>query len=113
MQRQRKTKFRPRHDELEPRSLMTLAVLDVANVSSYDITFGFQWTPGSTERYYTLRPDYEEVFSTTYSSSLTPQVTYDTTTSPSSTTTQPLTEGYGEWNGRGNPPASAGTLYEF
>ena len=44
MQRQRKTKFKPRHDQLESRSLLSLAVLTIQDNSSYDITFGFRWT---------------------------------------------------------------------
>ena len=56
MQRQRKTKFKPRHDELESRSLLSLAVLAIDNSSSYDITFGFRWTSNSSWAYYSETP---------------------------------------------------------
>jgi Peptidase A4 family len=109
-----KTRFRPLLDGLEPRRLLaTYAVVEVANQSSYTVTYNFRWTPSSRWSQITESPGEGELFWTTYSSSLTPQVLYDTTTSSSSQTTDTLPAGYGEWTGIGTPTASAAVVYDF
>ena len=113
MQRRRKTKFRPDHDHLESRALLSLAVLDIQNASNYNIGFDFRWSSSSSWSYYSESPGKSVVLSTNYSSSLSPQVLYDMTPSPYSETEVSLVQGYGEWSGTGSPPASAGTQYAF
>jgi hypothetical protein len=108
-----KRRFRPQVEDVESRCLLSTAVVEVLNRSSYNITFGFRWTPSSTWSYYTERPGQGELFWTSFSNSLTPQVLYNTTTSPSSQTTINLAQGYGQWNGSGTPPASSAIVYDF
>jgi len=98
---------------VENRSLLSLAVVEVLNKSTYNVSFDFRWTPSSSWTAYTESPGQREIFWTTYSDYLTPQVLYDTTTSSSSQTTVSLAQGYGQWNGSGTPPDSSATLYEF
>ena len=52
-------------------------------------------------------PGQSQVLSTNFSGSLSPQVLYDMTPSPSSEIDVSLVQGYSEWNGSGPPPASA------
>ena len=100
-------------ERVEDRCLLSVAALDIQNQSSYTVTFDFRWTPSSSWTAYTEGPGQSEIFSTAYSTSLTPQVIYDKTTSANSQTTATLTQGYGDWSGTGSPPASAATLYAF
>ena len=39
--------FRPQLEGIENRCLLSLAVLEIANHSTYNITFDFRWTPSS------------------------------------------------------------------
>jgi hypothetical protein len=87
--------------------------LEVENRSTYVINFEFRWTPSSSWISYTETPGQYELFWTDYSTSLTPQVFYNTTTSSGSQTTCSLAQGYNEWFGIGTPPTSAATLYQF
>jgi Peptidase A4 family len=113
MKSQRKSRFRPRHDQLESRCLLSLAVIDIENNSPHDVTFAFRWSPSSKWTFYTEAPGQSEVISETYSSSLKPQVLYDKTASSRSETKVTLEHGYGDWSGSGSPPASAATTYQF
>lgn len=113
MRRLRPRGFSPRVDGLESRRLLSVAVAEVLNKSSYNINFDFRWTPSSPWSAYTEAPGQGEIFSTSYSSSLTPQVLYNTSTAANSQVTVNLVQGYGQWNGSGAPPASAASLYEF
>jgi hypothetical protein len=108
-----KVRFRPCVDGLEARQLLAVAVVEVLNQSSYNITYDFRWTTSSSWTQITERPGAGELFWTNYSTSLTPQVLYDTTTSSNSQTTDTLTNGYGEYTGTGTPPTSSASLYEF
>src|SRR5208282_2667167 len=76
-------------------------------------TFDFRWSNSSRWTNVTEAPGQGEIFWTAYSTSLKPQVLYDTTTSAYSQTTVNLVQGYNEWTGTGTPPASVATLYEF
>ncbi len=105
--------FRPRLEGIESRCLLSAAVLEIQNHSTYDITFNFRWAPSSAWSTYSEAPGQGEILWTGYSSSLTPQVLVNTTTHAGSETTYSLLQGYGEWNGSGTPPASAAALYEF
>jgi hypothetical protein len=96
-----------------PPSTQTDAVLSIGNSSSYTITFDFRWTPSSQWTAYTEGPGQSETFSTTYSSSLTPQVLYNPTTHAGVQETVSLAQGYGEWTGTGTPPATAAQPYGF
>jgi hypothetical protein len=110
----RNGRIRPRLDGLEDRCLLTtLAVVEVLNQSSYNLTFDFRWTPSSSWTQVTEAPGAGELFWTNYASNLTPQAYYNTTTASNSGTTVNLAQGYGEWTGTGTPPASSATLYEF
>ena len=111
MNQQSKRKLRPRVETVENRCLLSTAVVDIQNQSNYTITFDFRWTPSSAWSSYTESPGQSELISTAYSSSLTPQVLYDTTTSPFSQTIVNLAQGYGDWTGTGTPPASSATDY--
>src|SRR5262249_18498288 len=113
MKTQRKSRFRPRHDRLESRCLLSSAVVDIQNDSAYDITFAFPWSPPSTWTLYSEAPGQSQLLSTPASSSLAPQVLYDQTPSPYSEVDVSLAQGYGEWSGSGSPPASAATTYAF
>ena len=53
------------------------------------------------------------IFSTTYSSSLSPQVSYNTGTGVTSQLTNSLSQGVGQWSGTGTPPAAAAQVYSF
>ena len=113
MRTHRKTGFRPQLEGIENRCLLSVAVLEILNKSSYDITFDFRWTPSSAWKGYTEAPGHGEIFWTGYSTSLAPQVLYDTTPSQSSETIVNLVQGYNKWTGTGTPPASAAKPYEF
>ena len=105
--------FRPQLEGIENRCLLSVAVLEIANHSTYNITFDFRWIPSSAWSTYSEAPGKGEIFWTTYSSSLSPQVLYDTSSSPSSRTDCSLSQGYSQWTGTGTPPASAATPYAF
>jgi hypothetical protein len=83
-------------EELEGRRLLSLAVLEILNKSTYTINFDFRWTPSSAWTAYTEAPGQGEILWTSDSSSLRPQALYDTTTSSGSQTTVNLAQGYGE-----------------
>jgi hypothetical protein len=113
MRARTKRGFRPRVEGFEDRCLLSFAVVEIQNSSTYNINFSFRWTPSSSWTSYTEGPGQGEILWTTYSTGLTPQALYDTTTWSGSQTTVNLAQGYGEWDGAGNPPASAATLYQF
>ena len=113
MSTQVKRALRPRLENIEDRCLLSSAVVEIENQSTYNVTFEFRWTPSSAWTAYTEAPGQSEVISTAYSASLTPQVLYDTTTSRRSQTTVNLVQGYSDWTGTGTPPASAATVYGF
>lgn len=113
MRTHRKPRFRPLHDQLESRCLLSLAVLEIQNNSSFDITFGFRWTYNGRWTSISETPGQDQILTTTYASNLTPEVEYDLTPSPYSLTEVSLVQGYGDWTGTGTPPASAATVYEF
>ncbi len=98
---------------VSPPSTPIDAVVSVQNSSSHTITFGFRWTSSSSWTLYTEAPGQSEIFWTTYSSSLSPQVLYDTSSAPNSQTDCSLTQGYNQWTGTGTPPASAAKPYAF
>jgi hypothetical protein len=106
-------RFRPRVESIEDRCLLSQAVVDIANESTYTITFNFRWTSSSSWTPVTETPGQDELLWTTYTSGLTPQVSYDTTSSAGSGTTVTLAQGYGEWGGSGNPPESSASVYQF
>jgi Peptidase A4 family len=108
-----KSSFRPGYDRLEPRCLLSSAVIDIENNSRSEVRFAFRWSPSSAWTVYTEAPGQSEVLSTTYSSSLKPQVLYDRTASSRSLTKVTLQHGYGDWSGSGSTPASAATTYQF
>ena len=105
--------FRPQLEGIENRCLLSLAVLEIANHSTYNITFDFRWTPSSAWSTYSEAPSQGRIFWTGYSTSLAPQALYNPTTSAGSQTTVNLVQGYNQWFGTGTPPASAAKLYEF
>jgi peptidase A4-like protein len=113
MRTRNKRGLQPSLEGIENRCLLSTAVLEILNQSSYIITFDFRWSSSSRWTNVTERPGQGEIFWTAYSTSLTPQVLYNTTTSAFSQTTVNLVQGYNEWPGTGPPPASAATLYEF
>ncbi len=96
-----------------PPSTQTDAVVSIGNSSGYTVTFDFRWTPSSPWTAYTESPGQSEVLWTAYSTGLAPQVLYNPTTTPGVQSTVTLAQGYGEWTGTGNPPASAGVPYGF
>ena len=104
---------RPRVEDLENRRLLSQAVVEIENESTYTVKFGFQWTTYSTPQFYTVAPGHYELLWATYSSAFTPEVTYNTTTASNSQTVVRLAQGYGEWDGSGDPPTSSATLYEI
>jgi len=113
MRTRNKRGLQPNLEGMENRCLLSTAVLEILNQSSYNITFDFRWSNSSRWTNVTERPGQGEIFWTAYSTSLTPQVLYNTTTSAFSQTTVNLVQGYNEWPGTGPPPASAATPYEF
>jgi hypothetical protein len=113
MRRIDKARFRPRFEVFEDRCLLSLAVLEILNKSSYTISFSFHWTTNSAWSTYTEAPGKGEIFWTGYSSFLTPQAFFDPATYYGPQTTVNLVQGYNYWNGTGTPPASAAKLYEF
>jgi Peptidase A4 family len=108
-----KRQFRPHLESVEDRCLLSQAVVEVTNKSTYTITFNFRWTTSSSWSTYTESPGQGRTFWVNYSNSLTPQVEYDTTSSSSSQTIVNLSQGYGEWDASGDPPASSATQYGF
>ncbi len=110
MQRQRKSRFIPSHDQLESRSLLSTAVIDIENTSSYDISFAFRWSPHSAWTVYTEAPGQSEVLSTTRSGSAKPQVVYEAKVSTGSLAEQTLTASINRSN---SAAASTGKLYAF
>ncbi len=113
MRTRTKRRVQPRVVGLEDRRLLSLAVVEILNKSTYNVTFEFQWTPSSTPKVYSLTPNQYELIWASYSSAYTPQVVYNTTSSPSSQTIVRLAQGYGEWDGPGNPPITSATMYDF
>jgi hypothetical protein len=113
MRGHRKTRFRPQVETVEGRQLLSTAVVEVLNQSSYKLTFDFRWGSNYAWTAVNEAPGQGYLFWTTYSNSLHPQVIYAPTTSPGSQMTVSLAQGYNPWNGSGNPPASAAKLYEF
>ena len=110
MHRQRKSRFIPSHDQLESRSLLSTAVIDIENTSSYDISFAFRWSPHSAWTIYTEAPGQSEVLSTTRFGSAKPQVVYDAKVSTGSLAEQTLTASINRSN---SAAASTGKLYAF
>ena len=104
MRTRRKRGFRPQFESIEDRCLLSLAVLEVQNESTFNVNFEFRWTAASPWTSYTETPGQYEILWTGYSTSLTPQVLYNTTTSSNSQTTCSLVQGYTEWSGTGSPP---------
>ena len=96
-----------------PPPASTDAVVSITNHSSYTVGFDFRWTPSSPWTLYTEAPGQTEIFSTTYSSGLTPQAYFDPTTTAGNDTLVTLAQGYGEWTGTGTPPSSPATPYGF
>lgn len=114
MRNHEKRRFRPHLESIENRNLLsTLAVVDIQNQSTYDITFDFRWAPSSAWVSYSETPGQSELLWTGYSTLLAPQVLVNTTTHAGSETTYSLSQGFGEWVGTGSPPASAATNYAF
>jgi hypothetical protein len=108
-----KRRFRPGLEGIEDRCLLSLAVVEIQNKSTYTITFNFRWTDSSSWTSYTEAPGQGEILWTSYSSFLTPEASYNTTTWSGSATTVTLAQGYGQWDGGNPPPASSATLYQF
>jgi Peptidase A4 family len=108
-----KRKLRPRVEQIEDRCLLSTAVVDITNQSSFNITFDFRWSPSNRWTPITEAPGQGVEIYTSNSSTLKPQVRYDTTTSSRSETTVTLANGFGVSPGRGVPPASTGTPYTF
>jgi len=113
MRSRRSKNLSPRVDHLEVRRLLSLAVLELDNKSSYNIHFDFRWSPSESWSSYYETPGQGETFWHNYSDYLTPQVRYYESTSIDSLTTESLVQGYGQFNGTGNPPPSSATLYQF
>ena len=113
MKSYRTKRIRPTVDGLESRELLSLAVVEVLNNSSYNVNFDFRWSPSSSWTAYSEKPGAGQIFWNSYSTSYQPQVLYNTTTSSGSQTTVNLSQGYTQWYGSGTPPASAATLYDF
>jgi hypothetical protein len=111
--RQQTRRFRPSVDNLGQRCLLSVAVAEVVNNSTYNITAEFRWTPSSSWTTFTEARGQGELFWTSYANNLTPQVLYNTSSSPSSQTLCTLAQGYGQWSGTGTPPASAAQVYQF
>ncbi len=105
--------IRPVVDQLGDRCLLSVAVIEVLNKSSYNVTANFRWTPSSSWTKFTETPGQGELFWNTYSNGYAPQVQFNTTTSASSQTTLTLGQGYGQFTGTGTPPASSATVYQF
>jgi hypothetical protein len=112
MSRYEKKALRPRLEYIESRCLLSVAVLEILNASVQPVSFQFRWTDSSAWTAYTETPGQDGILSTTYSTSLTPQVLYSATSASGSKTTDSLTQGYGEWSAPGAPPASDSMLYE-
>jgi hypothetical protein len=113
VQRRRSRQYQPSVDNIEDRLLLSLAVVEVLNQSTYNITASFRWTQNSSWSTFTEGPGQGYIFWVSYSNSLTPQVLYNTTTQSNSQTICSLVQGYAMWNGSGTPPASAARLYQF
>jgi len=120
MKSHRKTRFRPQVENVEGRQLLsTTAVVEVLNQSSSKLTFEFRWASNDAWQSMTESPGQGELFYNNYSTTLTPQVQYNHTTSTSSQTLVNLSQGYSPWNSTDSkpnsstPPSSAATLYEF
>ena len=113
MKRRRTSRFRPGHDRLESRCLLSTAVIDIEDNSAKAITFRFRWSASSAWTAYTEAPGQSEVITTTASGKLRPQVRYDKTASTRSATKVILKQGYGHWSGSGSEPTSAATTYQF
>jgi hypothetical protein len=105
--------FQPRVDDLEHRCLLSTAVVEILNQSTYNITANFRWSPSSSWSSFSERPGQGMLFWVSSSGALTPQVLYNSTTASNSQTICTLVQGYGVWNGTGTPPTSAARLYEF
>ncbi len=113
MKTRRKNEVRPQLEAVEDRCLLSLAVLEIQNNSTYNITFDFRWSSSSAWSQYTEGPGQGRNFWTGYSNSLSPQVIYDTSSYSGSQTTVFLAQGYNAWSGNGTPPSSAASQYEF
>jgi hypothetical protein len=113
MRGHRANRFRPQAEEVEARRLLSTAVVELLNKSSYTLTFDFRWGPNYSWTVVTEAPGQGELFWTTYSNSLSAQAVYNMTTAANSQITVSLAQGYNPWNGTGTPPASVAKLYEF
>lgn len=113
MSKPRQRTFRPCVEIAEPRRLLSSAVVDIQNNSSYTVTFRFRWSPYDYWTSYTERPGAGELLWTNGAPSLAPQVSFNASSSPFSGTTVYLAQGYGEWSGTGTPPAWSATEYQF
>ena len=109
----RTREFRPRLTDLEDRRLLSVAVVEVGNQSSYNITASYRWSSTSSWTTFTESPGQGMLFWTNNTGNLTPQVRYNTTSQSSSQTTYTLAQGYGVWTGTGTPPVSAAQNYQF
>jgi hypothetical protein len=105
--------FRPIVGDLEDRRLMSVAVVEVLNRSSYNVTASYRWSPTSAWSTFKEAPGQGMLFWANMSGSLAPQVFCNTTTSAGSQMTFTLVQGYGQWSGSGTPPAAAARVYQF
>ena len=104
---------RPCLESLEGRRLLTQAVVEILNKSTYNITFSFRWDASSAWTSYSEAPGQYELLWADDSGSLAPEAQYNTSTFAGSQTTVNLAQGYGRWEGSGTPPTSSATLYQF
>ncbi len=118
MRTHRKVRYRPLHDLLEDRSLLSQtqpfqAVVDIQNQSSYTIGFAFTWGPNSAVNVYYESPGQSLELTSSATTSAHPMIAYFNSPYSNWPTIQRLS--YGKWydTSNTNPPASAGTDYAF
>src|SRR5438094_62922 len=104
-------RFRPGLEACESRCLLSTAVLDITNQSTYTVTFNFRWNSSSTWTKVVEAPNQGYYWYTTYTSSLSPQVMFNPT--PGSSYQKIYTLGYNTYNGSGTPPSSSAKVYSF
>ena len=54
--------FRPHLESIENRCLLSVAVLEILNQSTYTVSFDFRWTPSSSWNAYSEPPGQGKIF---------------------------------------------------
>jgi hypothetical protein len=98
-------------DDSASHTLLSPAVVNRVNESSFNVTIGDRWTPSSSFSFYTLKAGAGQYFSTTATASLTRTVQYDGATD--SFLSVDAYGGSSIYSGPGTPPVSAAKIYDF